>query len=74
MQAHLQEGQEAADVGIDLQVCNDHVAHTVGALPLVAALHHAEKGVQVEARQPRDASEPAPTTTATLSPTTHACR
>ena len=40
-----------AQEGVGLQLLDARVAHRVGALPLPAALGHAEEGVQVEGHE-----------------------
>lgn len=57
--SHLEELEQPADEGIDVQLADCQIAHGVRALPLSAALRHCQEGVQVEARQPRHANKSA---------------
>ena len=56
---HLEERQQRADVGVDVQLPDGHVAHGVRALPLAAPLRHRQVRVQVKAAEARHPDEPA---------------
>lgn len=45
---HLEAGKDVGEVGVNQQLLHRQVAHGVGALPLAAALHNVQEGVQVE--------------------------
>ena len=48
VEEHLEAGEDVGEVAIDSQLLHGEVAHGVGALPLAAALHNIQEGVQVE--------------------------